>query len=106
MAIVAVMMVAGFSAFKVTKQHNDPEIGWFNVTPDNSNPTNPNLFLIGGFVSVNEPTGSTCNRTKTIDACQIHLDLEDVAAPETIPGMTLEDAIAAGAKVGHTAYRF
>jgi hypothetical protein len=106
MAIVAVVMVVGFSAFKVVEsQNNDPEVGWFAVTPNSGDPTNPDLYLIGGFQDINPPSGPNCDITNSVDACQVYLDLEDVASPEDIPGMTLEEAIAAGAKVGDTAYR-
>lgn len=84
MAIVAALVITGFSAFKVKEKFDTPQSGWYEVTVNPSNPSNESLQTIGSLIST-PPTSSPteCAQTNDGNRCAIHLTFSEDA--ESIP---------------------
>lgn len=97
MAIVAVMMVVGFSAFKVANTLNDdPENGWYSVeqiNPSAFEPNHPSNLRITGYIATSLDPLSSCKPEETEeDVCAVKLKLENFTQTSPI-SMTVEDAV-------------
>lgn len=91
MAVVAVMLVIGFSAFKVGIQPTTDV--WFEVElKDQNQPTTPDNLKILGVASTPplNAAGDFCGTKNLIDTCMVRLDVSNLIA-NSIPLSTLED---------------
>ncbi len=107
MAIVAVMMVVGFSAFKVADTLNDdPESGWYSISvPANSAPIVYNdvaeqtiEFLL------NEGPSDGCDPENEItEPCAVYLDFSMYDGPSLTPTTKVSDVLSDHAKIDELA---
>lgn len=106
MAIVAMVMVAGFSAFKVVERVNSTEQdGWYNILFDDTDPEDPDFQEIVDYEGEDEPTGNDCNLTKLFEPCQVELDLTNFISSIPITEMTVSQAVDSGAQIIRYAHR-
>lgn len=80
MAIVAVMMVIGFSAFKVVESFQSaPVNGWYELDISSNNPldyNDPSKQKLTGTIHSN-PEGATCKTDNDKKPCAIHLEFSE-----------------------------
>ncbi len=93
MLLLAGAAIIGFSSFKLAEKFAAPQSGWYQVTPDPTDPEDKSLQVIGAFVSTAAPSGACDPENNPSDKpCQILLNLTNFTAssPEH---MTVEEAI-------------
>lgn len=95
MAIVAVMMVVGFSAFKVSESKRATY--WFTLEKiDSGLPTTPDNMRIVDYLQGFTPPATSftaCALDNNGDLCHIGVDLSGVL-PQNLENMDVEDALA------------
>src|SRR5690554_6104154 len=93
MAIVAVMMVVGFSAFKVIDTmgvpNDKPENGWYNIniTDDEVDYDEPWNQTIGTFKS--ETLDPGCSPLNEEEPCAVYLEFDNYSGPLNILDMNV-----------------
>lgn len=96
MAIVAVMMVVGFSAFKLADTLNDdPESGWYEISikpmADDYDDYDEQLILDH---LEEEPSGLCDPQTILTEPCAVFLDFSNYNGPGLTVGTTVADVLA------------
>lgn len=106
MAIVAMVMVVGFSAFKVVENSNTtPQDGWYELDlQDPNNVENPIHQKIVNGTPTN-PDGETCDIAFEEEPCMVQLSFPlEYTGPTDISSSTVADLLAAGAEFKSPAY--
>lgn len=102
--LALVGMFVGFSAFKYGERVDDPENGWYSITPDEDEPADQTLQHINNFADTNPPVGD-CEVDNEAEPCQVELDLTNFKSTIPISGMTVSQAADSGAVIGLYANR-